>query len=100
MTKLNDLSSMLALIAYLNDEPGADKVEDLLDQAQQNHVQVYVTAVNIYEMFYDCLKRDAATARQLVDEIYMARYSFTGSGDVRSRLGNLNALFFCPCRLG
>lgn len=33
-----------ALIAYLNDEPGADKVEDLLDQAQQNHVQLYVTA--------------------------------------------------------
>ena len=40
-----------ALIAYLNDEPGADKVEDLLDQAQQNRVQVYVTAVNIYEVF-------------------------------------------------
>ena len=59
-----------ALIAYLNDEPGADKIEDLLDQAQQNHVQLYVTAVNIYEVFYDCLKRDAATARQLVDEIY------------------------------
>jgi len=29
-----------------------------------------VTSVNVYEVFYDCLKRDAATARQLVDDVY------------------------------
>jgi PIN domain nuclease of toxin-antitoxin system len=59
-----------ALIAYLNDEPGAEKVEDLLDQAQQNRAQLHMAAVNVYEVFYDCLKRDAATARQLVDDVY------------------------------
>ena len=29
-----------------------------------------MAAVNVYELFYDCLKRDAATALQLVDDIY------------------------------
>ena len=59
-----------ALIAYLNDEVGAKVVEDLLALATQERVQCFVAAVNVYELFYDCLKRDAATARQLVDDIY------------------------------
>lgn len=59
-----------ALIAYLNDEPGADKVEHLLDLAREDRVQLYVASVNIYEVFYDCLKRDANMARQLIDGIY------------------------------
>jgi len=59
-----------ALIAYLNDEAGAEVVDDLLTLAAQGRVQCFVAAVNVYELFYDCLKRDAATARQLVDDIY------------------------------
>lgn len=59
-----------ALIAYLNDEPGAEKVENLLDQARQGRVRLYVASVNVYEVFYDCLKRDAATAGLLLDDIY------------------------------
>ena len=59
-----------ALIAYLNDEPGAEDVEDLLMLARQGQARLYVAAVNAYEIFYDCLKRDAATARQLVDDVY------------------------------
>ena len=26
--------------------------------------------MNVYELFYDCLKRDTATAQQLVDDVY------------------------------
>lgn len=59
-----------ALIAYLNDEAGAKVVEDLLALATQERIRCFVAAVNVYELFYDCLKRDAATARQLVDDIY------------------------------
>lgn len=59
-----------ALIAYLNDEPGAEKVESLLDQAREGRVQLHVASVNIYEVFYDCLKRDAGTAQQLIENIY------------------------------
>jgi uncharacterized protein with PIN domain len=59
-----------ALIAYLNDEPGADKVEDLLEQARRDRVHLYVASVNVCEVFYDCFRRDAITAGQLVDGIY------------------------------
>ena len=59
-----------ALIAYLNDEVGAKVVEDLLALATQERAQCFVAAVNVCELFYDCLRRDAATAHQLVDDIY------------------------------
>ena len=59
-----------ALIAYLNDEVGAEVVEGLLTSTREQGTQLYVAAVNVYEFFYDCLKRDAATAQQLVDDIY------------------------------
>ena len=58
-----------ALIAYFNDEVGAEVVEDLLERARQDRARLYVAAVNVYELFYDCLKRDAATAQQLVDDV-------------------------------
>lgn len=59
-----------ALIAYFNDEVGAEIVEKLLESARQGETELYVAAVNVYELYYDCLKRDGATARQLVDDLY------------------------------
>jgi PIN domain nuclease of toxin-antitoxin system len=59
-----------ALIAYLNDEMGARVVEELLTLAREEQVQLFVAAVNVYELFYDCLKRDSNTARQLLDDVY------------------------------
>ncbi len=59
-----------ALIAYFNDEVGAEVVEALLERAGQGNTRLYVAAVNVYELFYDCLRRDAATAQQLVDDLY------------------------------
>jgi PIN domain nuclease of toxin-antitoxin system len=59
-----------ALIAYFNDEVGAEIVEDVLERARQERAQVYVAAVNVYELFYDCLKRDETTAGQLVNDVY------------------------------
>ena len=59
-----------ALIAYLNDEEGAVIVADLLSRARDKQTQLYAAAVNVYELYYDCLKRDADTARQLLDDVY------------------------------
>jgi PIN domain nuclease of toxin-antitoxin system len=59
-----------ALIAYLNDEIGADVVERLFEDARENRVQLLVASVNVYEVFYDCLKRDEARALQLVNDVY------------------------------
>ena len=59
-----------ALIAYLNDEDGAIVVADLLARARSEQIQLYAAAVNVYELYYDCLKRDVETARQLLDDVY------------------------------
>ena len=59
-----------ALIAYLNDEAGAERIEDLLERARQNQAKLYVASANVYELFYDCVKRNRDTARQLLDDIY------------------------------
>ena len=59
-----------ALIAYLNDEAGAESIEELLTLARKEQAQIYVAAVNVYELYYDCLKRDAATAQQLLEDVY------------------------------
>ena len=59
-----------ALIAYLNDEAGADVVERLLEDARENRAQLFAASVNVYEVFYDCLKRDEARALQLVNDVY------------------------------
>jgi PIN domain nuclease of toxin-antitoxin system len=59
-----------ALIAYFNDEVGAEKVEELLERARQGEAQLYVAAVNAYEVYYDSLKRDAGQAQQLLEDVY------------------------------
>jgi len=59
-----------ALIAYLNDETGAEVMERLFEDARASHVQLFVASVNVYEVFYDCLKRDEARATQLVNDVY------------------------------
>jgi PIN domain nuclease of toxin-antitoxin system len=59
-----------ALIAYLNDEAGAEIVADLIEQSRQNFLQLYVASVNLYEVFYDGLRRDEASARQLLNDLY------------------------------
>jgi len=41
-----------ALIAYLEDELGAKKVEDILIQAEKQNAEAYLCVVNLGEMFY------------------------------------------------
>ena len=59
-----------ALIAYLNDEAGAEIVAELIEQSRQNILRLYVASVNLYEVFYDGLKRDETSARQLLNDLY------------------------------
>ena len=59
-----------ALIAYLNGEPGADVFDELLQLAYTHGAELYASSVNIYEVYYDCLRRDESTARRLVDDVY------------------------------
>lgn len=41
-----------AVLAYLNDEPGAQVLQDILQLAQQGQVAVYMSWVNLGEVYY------------------------------------------------
>src|SRR5919106_3178129 len=47
-----------ALIAYLRDEPGADKVEDLLRKAAARHDPLHMTEVNYAEVQYIIIRKN------------------------------------------
>ena len=45
-----------ALIALFNDEPGADDVERILREAFNGTAEIYMTKINIYEIYYGIYK--------------------------------------------
>jgi predicted nucleic acid-binding protein len=47
-----------ALIAFLNDEDGADKVEDILQKAKRGKCVVYINKLNILEVYYGVYRED------------------------------------------
>ena len=47
-----------ALIAYLRDEPGADKVEGLLHNAAARHEPLHMTEVNYAEVQYIIIRKN------------------------------------------
>jgi len=48
------------MIAFLNDEPGADIVEELLVKAGQNDIELIINALNALEIYYDVYRVDGA----------------------------------------
>ncbi|GHV80930.1 hypothetical protein AGMMS49944_27210 [Spirochaetia bacterium] len=42
-----------ALIAFLNDEDGSDKVDDLLDKAETGKITLFMSKVQLLEVYYD-----------------------------------------------
>ncbi|MGI9952153.1 type II toxin-antitoxin system VapC family toxin [Moorellaceae bacterium AZ2] len=51
-----------ALLAYYQDEPGADMVEQLLNKAEAGEVEIYLSFMSIFEVAY------VATAREGIEE--------------------------------
>ena len=45
-----------ALLAFLNDEEGADKIEDLLNKSVANDISVSMSIVNLLEVYYGELR--------------------------------------------
>ncbi len=55
-----------ALLAFFRDEPGADAVEKLLNEAAEDTHELYITSVNVGEVYYmSCRKDSAAKANQV-----------------------------------
>jgi predicted nucleic acid-binding protein len=42
-----------ALIAFLNDEDGSDMVDDLLDKAEKGKISLFMSKVQLLEVYYD-----------------------------------------------
>jgi predicted nucleic acid-binding protein len=55
-----------AVIAYLNDEEGADKVEKLLNKAKEGEVKLFMHAINLGELFYNVFRREDETKAIMV----------------------------------
>ena len=45
-----------ALMAFFEDEPAADVVEDMLDQASRDRHRLYLTAMNWAEVYYSMMR--------------------------------------------
>jgi len=55
-----------ALIAFLNDEEGAEKIENILNQSVTNDVSVSMSIVNLLEVYYGELRDKGNDIAQIV----------------------------------
>ena len=55
-----------ALLAFLNDEEGADKIEDLLNKSGTGDVSVSMSIINLLEVYYGELRDKGADIAQIV----------------------------------
>lgn len=72
-----------ALIAFLTAEEGSALVARLLDQAEQEQVKLYLAAINLFEVYYDFLKRgvDQTQAKEFLDALYSLPISIADKFD-------------------
>ncbi|WP_202318890.1 type II toxin-antitoxin system VapC family toxin [Archaeoglobus neptunius] len=49
---MNYVLDAMAVLAYLGDEEGADKVEELLEKAERGEVKIFMNYVNLGEVYY------------------------------------------------
>ncbi len=61
-----------ALIAFLTAEEGSTLVAKLIDQARRGQAELHLAGINLFEVYYDFLKRgaDQAQAKEFLDAIY------------------------------
>ena len=66
-----------ALMAFLTYEPAADKVEQLINEAHEADMPLYVSAVNLGEVWYSlACSRSEADADRGVEELRRLRFQF------------------------
>ncbi|MBI2729562.1 MAG: type II toxin-antitoxin system VapC family toxin [Sphingobacteriales bacterium] len=62
----NYVLDSFALLAFFRDEPGADVVEKLLNEAAADKHELYLSAVNAGEVYYMSYRKDGAAKAILV----------------------------------
>lgn len=60
-----------ALIAFFNDEEGAEKAEHLFEQAKASEAELSTMSINLYEVYYDALRhKPLEEAKKLLADMY------------------------------
>ena len=63
---MNYILDACALLAFLNDEAGADTIEDVLNQSAVHTVSVSMSIVNLLEVYYGELRDKGPDIAQIV----------------------------------
>jgi predicted nucleic acid-binding protein len=83
-----------ALLALLNDEAGADTIEGLLDKSRRGELSLYMSIINLLEVYYAELRdKGADTANIALDAVryYAVRIIDTVSAPVFREAARLKA---------
>ena len=71
MPKKNYLLDTCAVLAFLNEEKGADVVSELIEQARRGEITLSMNAANLIEVYYDRIREaGSALADAIIREIY------------------------------
>lgn len=62
----NYILDSFALLAFFRDEPGADSVEKLLNEAAEDKHELFISVVNAGEVYYISHRKDGAVKAALV----------------------------------
>lgn len=85
-----------ALIAFLNDEDGAGKVENILQSAQNNACRIYMNKLNLLEIYYGVYRDDGQDkAEDTLERVLGLPIAIvdTISDDVFKEAGRLKATY-------
>ncbi|GHU27782.1 hypothetical protein FACS1894172_03120 [Spirochaetia bacterium] len=69
---MSDTESILdacSLLAFFQNESGAEKVEALLKSAQGEEIRLYLHKINFLEVYYKVMQKDAAKAKLVYETI-------------------------------
>lgn len=68
--KKKSLLDSYAVLAWIQDEPGAQLVEDLFYQAQENKERVLISIINLGEIYYRCARvQDLTFAGDILEKM-------------------------------
>ncbi len=91
-----------AVIAYLEDEPSAQQIADLIATAHEESIPVYMTVVNVGEVWYTIAREvSEADANGSIKELRDLRIQFVDAGwdltQEAARFKSQNKMSYADC---
>lgn len=80
--KRRRLLDSFAVLAWIQDEAGAEKVQGLLIQAQRQKIPLLMTVINLGEVYYRLARqRGHPFAQQIIRQLHVLPLQFHGCGE-------------------